>query len=80
MTRIDVRGISLNTVDQGAGAPLLLVHGFPLDHTMWQGQITALSKTQRVIAPDLLASNFLALNPRTYSVQVEVELVRKLMD
>jgi pimeloyl-ACP methyl ester carboxylesterase len=40
-------------VDRGAGEPVLLVHGFPLDHTMWDAQIGALSKHARVIAPDL---------------------------
>ena len=33
--------------------PLLLVHGFPLDHTMWAAQIEAISSRCRVIAPDL---------------------------
>ncbi len=40
-------------VDRGAGQPVLLIHGFPLDHTMWQAQIEALSERARVIAPDL---------------------------
>jgi pimeloyl-ACP methyl ester carboxylesterase len=40
-------------IDRGAGAPVLLVHGFPLDYTMWDAQIEALSKHARVIAPDL---------------------------
>jgi len=40
-------------IDRGAGQPVLLVHGFPLDHTMWEAQIDALSKHSRVIAPDL---------------------------
>jgi 3-oxoadipate enol-lactonase len=40
-------------VDEGTGVPVLLVHGFPLDHTMWDAQIAALAKTARVIAPDL---------------------------
>jgi pimeloyl-ACP methyl ester carboxylesterase len=40
-------------VDQGGGTALLLVHGFPLDHTMWAAQIDALSTSCRVIAPDL---------------------------
>ena len=37
----------------GEGPVLLLVHGFPLDHTMWQGQIADLSQSFCVIAPDL---------------------------
>ncbi|MBN2579920.1 MAG: alpha/beta fold hydrolase [Pirellulales bacterium] len=39
--------------DAGEGIPLLLVHGFPLDHTIWDGQIDPLSRRRRVIAPDL---------------------------
>jgi 3-oxoadipate enol-lactonase len=40
-------------IDRGAGLPILLVHGFPLDHTMWSAQIDMLSQSSRVIAPDL---------------------------
>ncbi len=40
-------------LDQGTGQPVLLVHGFPLDHTMWNAQIAALTPHARVIAPDL---------------------------
>lgn len=39
--------------DVGQGPPVLLVHGFPLDHTMWDAQIAALTSHARVIAPDL---------------------------
>jgi pimeloyl-ACP methyl ester carboxylesterase len=44
---------TISYVERGAGAPVLLVHGFPLDHTMWAAQIEALAATARVIAPDL---------------------------
>jgi pimeloyl-ACP methyl ester carboxylesterase len=40
-------------VDGGSGLPIFLIHGFPLDHTMWTSQIDALAKHARVIAPDL---------------------------
>ena len=53
MPTIRAGNIDLNVVDRGQGMPLLLAHGFPLDHTMWHAQIDELSKTQRVIAPDL---------------------------
>ncbi len=51
--RIDCNGVALNVFDSGSGQPLLLVHGFPLDHTMWRGQMDDLSDRFRVIAPDL---------------------------
>jgi pimeloyl-ACP methyl ester carboxylesterase len=34
-------------------APLLLIHGFPLDRRTWSAQIDALSASRRVVAPDL---------------------------
>jgi len=37
----------------GQGPPVLLVHGFPLDHAIWRHQITCLADRYQVIAPDL---------------------------
>lgn len=37
----------------GQGPALLLLHGFPFDHTMWRPQIRELASRARVIAPDL---------------------------
>ncbi len=53
MKQVHVHGIDLATVDRGAGLPILLVHAFPLNHSMWDAQITALAPNYRVIAPDL---------------------------
>ena len=53
MPTISIGSASLNVLDQGRGRPLLLVHGFPLDQTMWRQQVSELSKSFRVIAPDL---------------------------
>ena len=53
MKKIDVGNGSLATLDEGTGDVLLLVHGFPLNHTMWREQITTLKEHYRVIAPDL---------------------------
>ncbi len=53
MKTFSINGTNLSFIDRGAGTALLFVHGFPLDHTMWKGQIEALSARYRVIAPDL---------------------------
>lgn len=37
----------------GSGMPVVLLHGFPFDHRMWQAQVEALQGSCRVIAPDL---------------------------
>lgn len=51
--RIDFSGDSLSVADVGQGPPILFVHGFPLDHTMWRQQLAELSRDHRCIAPDL---------------------------
>ena len=38
---------------QGAGKPVVLVHGYPLDSRIWADQLSALAPLGRVIAPDL---------------------------
>lgn len=57
LKRLEIAGASLSFVDTGSPAPsgatILLVHGFPLSHAVWNEQIALLSKRNRVIAPDL---------------------------
>lgn len=48
-----VRGIDMAFDIRGDGMPLILLHAFPLNRTMWQAQIDALSQECKVIAPDL---------------------------
>ncbi|MFE0331207.1 alpha/beta fold hydrolase [Streptomyces sp. NPDC058960] len=38
--------------DEGAGPPLVLLHGGFVDHHMWDDQIPVFARTHRVIAPD----------------------------
>lgn len=53
MQRVRISGATLGVVDRGEGPILLLVHGFPLDHSMWSHQIKEFATAYRVIAPDL---------------------------
>ena len=51
--RVETKNVSWNVEEQGSGSPLLLVHGYPLDHSMWRFQLKGLSENYRVVAPDL---------------------------
>jgi 3-oxoadipate enol-lactonase len=58
MNSVRLGDFSLALADHGESRSdhqpaLLLVHGFPLDHTMWTHQIEFFSKFGRVLAPDL---------------------------
>jgi 3-oxoadipate enol-lactonase len=53
MKQVRANGVNLNVLDEGQGSPIVFVHGFPLDHSMWRKQIDEFAATHRVIAPDL---------------------------
>lgn len=48
-----VGDIEVGFDDVGSGIPLVLLHAFPLDRTMWAPQLSALVERARCIAPDL---------------------------
>src|SRR5579875_2718251 len=56
---MDTNSINVNAVevaysDHGIGVPLIFLHAFPLNRTMWTGQIDALldEGRYRLVAPD----------------------------
>ena len=53
MERVQAGGIQLAVERRGSGVPLLCVHGFPLNHRMWNPQSDGLADCCEVIAPDL---------------------------
>src|SRR6476659_3348267 len=50
---IKANGIGLDYRDQGAGIPVVLIHAFPLNQTMWDDQLVVLQDHCRVITLDL---------------------------
>src|SRR5437763_10626095 len=53
MTKAHVRGLELAYDAAGAGAPVVLLHGFPFNRSLWREQATALAASYRVVTPDL---------------------------
>jgi 3-oxoadipate enol-lactonase len=53
MPKIQVNNIQIAFDDTGTGPPVILLHGFPFNRTLWNEQVSALSPTHRVITPDL---------------------------
>jgi 3-oxoadipate enol-lactonase len=46
-------GLEVAYDEAGSGIPLLMVHGWPHDRTLWSGQLNGLSRAARCLAPDL---------------------------
>jgi len=53
MQKLTVNGINIAYERRGRGTPLVLVHGFPLDHTSWDALLPHLEGQADVILPDL---------------------------
>lgn len=53
MDSVSINNIPYFYKATGDGEPLLLVHGHPFDHTMWNPQVEALSDSYQIITPDL---------------------------
>jgi 3-oxoadipate enol-lactonase len=53
MEKIDVNGVQLAYERRGKGTPLVLVHGYPLDHHLWDEVAPLLEDTFDLILPDL---------------------------
>jgi haloacetate dehalogenase len=52
-SKVQVNGVSINTLKGGSGPPLLLLHGAPQSHISWRLVAPELAKQYTVIVPDL---------------------------
>jgi pimeloyl-ACP methyl ester carboxylesterase len=80
MKKIEIEGIELAVEDQGQGPPVVLVHGFPLDHRMWSSQIERLSGSYRVIAPDLRGFGGSSVTPGAVTMDRYADDVAAMLD
>ena len=53
MEKINVNGIKIAYERLGKGTPLVLLHGYPLDHHLWDDVLPLLKDTFDLIIPDL---------------------------
>ena len=73
-----VRGLALARDVQGDGHPILFIHGFPFDRTMWRPLMATLTGWRR-IAPDLRGLG-LSDVPESYSMAEYADDLAALMD
>ena len=78
--RVRAGHVELAVIDRGAGPPLVLVHGFPLDHSMWQPQIDFFSTRRRVVAPDLRGFGASQIVSGTASMEAMADDLDVLLD
>jgi pimeloyl-ACP methyl ester carboxylesterase len=66
--------------DYGPGRVVVLLHGFPLNRSMWSSQVATLGAEYRVIAPDLRGHGQSAAPAGVYTVDEMAEDVVELLN
>jgi YbgC/YbaW family acyl-CoA thioester hydrolase len=79
VVRYDVGEVTLAAEVRGDGPAFLLIHGFPLDRSIWKHQVATLSGWRR-IAPDLRGLGSSDAPKGTYSVATYADDLMKLLD
>jgi 3-oxoadipate enol-lactonase len=77
--RHDVGDVTLAVDARGDGPALLLVHGFPLDHSLWAHQVATLARWRR-IAPDLRGAGVSDAPDGGYSMTTYADDLVRLLD
>lgn len=78
--KTQVNGITIGYSDGGHGLPLIFLHAFPLNRTMWAIQEQALSSQFRVITVDLRGHGESDAPLWHYTLDQAADDVRALMD
>ncbi len=63
--------------ENGQGKPVILLHGFPMNRSVWSNFVTLLPNTLRVIAPDLPGFGESPLLTKGFSIE---DVAQKILD
>ena len=77
---ISIDGINTHYADRGAGDVLVLLHGWGTDLSLYEGLIAHLSRTMRVIAPELPGFGETAEPPQPWSAADYSVFVLKFLE
>jgi 3-oxoadipate enol-lactonase len=78
--KIDINQITMYYEEQGSGLPVIFLHGYPLDHTIWSPVTDRLAGMVRLITPDLRGHGQTDAPAGTYTMRQMADDVAALMD
>jgi 3-oxoadipate enol-lactonase len=77
--KAEVNGIEIDYDDEGSGLPVVFIHAFPMNRSMWDEQVAALRGRCRTIALDLRGFGKSGVPEGPYSMESMASDVRGLM-
>lgn len=80
MLKVTVNGIQIAYNRRGQGAPLVLIHGYPLDHTIWDEVGSLLEDDFDIITPDLRGFGQSDVVEKQYTVSDMAKDIEGLLD
>jgi pimeloyl-ACP methyl ester carboxylesterase len=80
MDKLNVNGIQIAYDRHGSGTPLVFLHGYPLDHTIWDEIVPLLEGDFDLVAPDLRGFGQSTLVEEQYSIADMAADVAALLD
>jgi pimeloyl-ACP methyl ester carboxylesterase len=80
MQKININGIELAYERRGKGTPLVLLHGYPLDHHTWDSVAPMLENTFDLIVPDLRGFGDSTTTDEAYTMDTFASDIAGLLD
>ena len=77
---LEHKGINIFYTDSGTGVPVVLLHGFLENSTMWDAFIPVLSKNNRIICIDLLGHGQTDCLGYIHSMELMADIVKAVLD
>ena len=71
---------SIACADDGSGSTIVLIHGFLLNHTIWDGIVPKLTPRARVLRPDVRGLGRSPVTPGPYLIETLAADVAEVLD
>jgi len=80
MQTVAIDAGKLAYADDGTGNAVVLIHGFLLDHSIWDGIVPRLAKRARVLRPDVRGLGASSVTPGPYLIETLAADIAALLD
>lgn len=77
---MEMNPVELYVEEHGQGTPVVFLHGFPFDHSVWEPMVPLLQDHSRMILPDLRGFGRSPVTDNVYSMRLQAEDIARMLD